>query len=49
MRILLDRYRRTAFHQFFERLEPIDRQTFWVAAGLALALVASISAITTHG
>jgi hypothetical protein len=43
---LLDRWRATAFHQYFEALEPIDRQTFWVAVALALALGISITAIS---
>jgi hypothetical protein len=42
---LLDRCRRTAFFQYFEALDPIDRATFWVVAGLALALALSIQAI----
>lgn len=45
MHFLLSRWRRTAFHQYFEGLEPIDRTTFWVAAALALAIGLSFSAI----
>ena len=49
MRFLLDRYRRTALHHYFEELEPIDRLTFWVAAALAFAFGISISALGFHG
>ena len=45
MHFLFDRWRRTAFAQYFAGLEPIDRATFWVAVGLAFAGALSFSAI----
>lgn len=42
---LRDRWRRTAFQQFLDGLEPIDRATFWVAIGLGLSLGLSVSMI----
>ena len=45
MNFLRDRWRRTAFAQYFAGLEPIDRATFWIAFGLALAGGFSFSAI----
>lgn len=42
---LINRWRRTAFFQYFETLEPIDRATFWIVAALALALAISVQAI----
>jgi hypothetical protein len=47
MRILRDCWRRTAFARYFEALDPIDRQTFWVGVALALALGLSIQAIAS--
>jgi hypothetical protein len=45
MNFLRDRWRRTAFHQYFEGLDPTDRATFWIAAALALAVGVSFSQI----
>jgi hypothetical protein len=45
MNFLRDRWRRTAFHQVFETLEPIDRATFWIAVGLGFAVAFSFSVI----
>jgi hypothetical protein len=45
MHFLRDCWRRTAFHQYFDALEPIDRVTFWVTVVLALALAVSIQAL----
>ena len=45
MAFLRDRWRRTAFAQYFAGLEPIDRATFWIAVGLALAAGVSFSQI----
>lgn len=42
---LRDRWRRTAFHHYFEGLDPIDRATFWIAAALTLAGGLAFSAI----
>ncbi len=49
MRLLRDRWRRTAFHQYFEGLEPIDRATWWVFVALAFALAISITKLTNAG
>lgn len=49
MRILLDRWRRTAFAQYFASVPSIDQQTFWVVAALALALALAVQALTSHG
>lgn len=38
MQLLRDLWRRTAFAQYFEALEPIDRATFWIAVVLAFAI-----------
>ena len=38
-------WRRTAFAQFLDGLEPIDRATFWVAVILAFAIGLSFHAI----
>lgn len=38
MKLLRDRWRRTAFQQFLDELDPVDRATFWVAVALGLAL-----------
>lgn len=43
MRILRDRWRRTAWHQYFAALEPIDRATFWIAVALGLAVGFSVT------
>jgi len=40
-----DRWRRSAFTQYFARLEPIDRATFWIAVSLTLAGGLAFSAI----
>jgi hypothetical protein len=45
MMFLRNAWRRTAFCQFFEALDPVDRATFWVAAALALAGGICFSAI----
>jgi hypothetical protein len=38
MRLLRDRWRRTAWARYFDGLDPIDRATFWIVAGLILVL-----------
>jgi hypothetical protein len=45
MKLLRDRWRRTAIHQFFVELPQIDRVTFWVAVALAFAAAIAISQI----
>ena len=45
MNFLIERWRRCAFHQYFAGLDPIDRATFWIAVGLALAAGVSFSQI----
>ena len=46
MRILRDRWRRTAWYGYFADLEPIDRATFWIIVALALVLGLSIDAVS---
>lgn len=48
MRHLLARCRASAFWQYFENLEPVDRATFWILAALALAIGISFSALARH-
>ena len=48
MHFLRDRWRRTAFHQFFGGLEPIDRVVFTLFVVLAFVVAFSVSAIM-HG
>lgn len=45
MNRLINRWRETAFHQYFEALDPIDRATFWIVTALAFALALAIQAI----
>jgi len=45
MDFLFSRWRRSAFFQYFEALEPIDRATFWVVAALAFAFGVSVLAL----
>lgn len=45
MRLLRDRWRRTAFAKYFAELEPIDRAAFIIACTLALAAGVSGDAI----
>ena len=45
MNDLLQRYKRSAFHQYFEGLEPIDLITFWAIAALVFVLGFAINAI----
>ena len=45
MRILRDRWQRTAFARYFADLEPIDRATFWIGFALALAIGISVDVI----
>jgi hypothetical protein len=45
MRILRDRYRRSAWGQYFDGLDAIDRQTFYVAVVLAFACALSFAGV----
>lgn len=45
MILLRDRWRRTALHQFWQGLEPIDRATWIVGIALAFAAAFSIEAV----
>lgn len=47
MDFLRDRWRRTAFQQYFDNLDPTDRATFWIAVALSLAVGISFSAIAS--
>lgn len=45
MRLLRDRWRRTAFAKYFEGLDTVDRVTFLIGTVLALAAGCSAQAI----
>lgn len=47
MNFLRDRWHRTAVHQYFADMEPIDRATALIAIVLALAIGLSASKIYT--
>lgn len=45
MRLLRDRWRRTALHQYFADLPVVDRVTFYVVVALILAAATAFAAI----
>ena len=48
MHFLRDRWRRTAWHQYFEAVDPIDRATFYIAVVLILAGALCLSQIVAR-
>lgn len=45
MKLLRDRWRRTAFHRYFADLPVVDRVTFYVVVALILAAATAFTAI----